>query len=162
MAAPTIDATVSGESANSYVTEQEVEDYLAIHPSSAGWTEALTTDQRKAVLFAALLIDRETFWGMKKDADQALQFPRDGMTDIPEDVKRAQMEQALDIFKGDYLRRLDMLETQDQGIRQISTSESLQRMVPSHPNAFPMFKLCLTARELIAPYVSSSVRSGRA
>ncbi len=55
-----------------------------------------------------------------------------------------------------------MLEAQSQGIRQVSTQETLVRMIPSRPESFPVYRLAPAARELLLPYIESTVVLGRA
>lgn len=111
----TIDATVAGHSANSYITLADAETYFEKKLYTQGW-DALTTDEKNTTLVeAAREIDtylrfrgeryhNETYGDEDR---QALQFPRDyyigGSADvdgelyIPDEVKEAQCEQALHI-----------------------------------------------------------------
>ena len=157
-----IDATASGAAANSYVTEQEALDYFELHPGAKRWDVISSDERRAALIFARILIEREVFWAQKSNASQALEFPRGGDTAVPEPVKHAQLEQALDIVTGGYLRRIHQDELQEAGIRQTTTSDSQTRMIPTRPTAFPMYKLSGTARQLLQPYIDAGVIAGRA
>jgi hypothetical protein len=162
MAVPAIDATASGADANSYVTETEALEYFELRPGTTRWDTISANERRAALIFARILIERETFWGTKSAATQALQFPRSPDTSVPLAVKHAQMEQALDVIDGGYLKRLHQDELQEAGIRQVMTVDTQMRAIPTRPNAFPMYKLCSTARALLQPYIDSSVIAGRA
>ena len=74
--AATIDATISGANANSFVTLDEANDYFATVPDSSTWDDK-TVDQKKRSLIAATRwIDSFVFFGDRCDAGQALKFPR--------------------------------------------------------------------------------------
>lgn len=105
--AATIDATVGGASANSYVTLAEFNAWL----DTRSGTDATTLDAKaddtknKLLITATERIDQDDYLGLKSDADQALKFPRDGLYDedgnsvssitIPARVKRSQYKLAL-------------------------------------------------------------------
>ena len=101
--AATIDATISGANANSFVTLDEANDYFATVPDSSTWDDK-TVDQKKRSLIAATRwIDSFVFFGDRCDAGQALKFPRNNYqvddvelscTVIPNNIKYAQFELA--------------------------------------------------------------------
>ncbi len=166
MAIAAIDATVGGPAANSYVTEAEANAYLEIRPGAQKW-DGLNEDQRRGLLlFARILIDRETFWGRKRAPAQALQFPRSGDEDtvgpfVFQEVKDAQVEQALDLACGGYLRRLRQDEIQESGIRQVTTGQSQVRSTVFRPT-LAVYKLGPASRNLILPFIDHSAVIGRA
>ena len=113
--AATIDATVGGTAANSYVTLAEYDAWLATRSGAAATTaEGRSDDVKNRLLISATeRLDQETYKGLKAASTQALKFPRDGLYDednnsvssttIPARVKRAQYKQALAMDGGDLL-----------------------------------------------------------
>ena len=121
--AVTIDATVGGASANSYVTEAEADDYVDAMIKNADvthWGNGNDDTRRRALAYATQRLDRERYLGARATDTQALQWPRTGVrkpdtyintyavgfpfrittdyftdTEIPEYVKRAQVELAV-------------------------------------------------------------------
>lgn len=101
----TIDATVGGASANSYVTEAEIEDYFSGHPYGTSWEY----DERR-LMYAAILLDSLVAWfNYKWSYEQAREFPRNTFYNdsdflalqfpepiIPPEIKHAQCE--LDLY----------------------------------------------------------------
>lgn len=118
-----IDATVGGTSANSYVTlvaAQAIIDGLIENDDVVAWGTATTDQKNRALYSATQRLDRERFLGARATDTQALQWPRDGVrkpdtyintyaigfpfrittdyyttTEIPDQIKRAQVELAL-------------------------------------------------------------------
>ena len=114
----TIDATVGGASANSYITLSEADsniEGLIIDDDVQAWISATDDNKNRALFTAAVRIDRERFLGARVTNTQALQWPRTGVrkpdtyintyatgfpfristdyftdTEIPEQVKKAQ------------------------------------------------------------------------
>ena len=98
-----LDATVGGESSNSYVTNAEAGLFYADRPQSADW-DALGSAQDGWLILATDRLEQEKYQGERTDDDQALSFPRvDVVVDgievdndvIPPEIKRAQMKYAL-------------------------------------------------------------------
>jgi len=111
MAVSTLVETVAAETANTYVTLAEANQYFEDRPGSTLWSSATTDQKTQALLAACMDIDKLEFLYEIYDQStpQALQFPRTAstimnnrhqLTDssgdpiIPTDIKRAQMEQA--------------------------------------------------------------------
>ena len=101
--AATIDATIKGENANSYVTLTEANDYFDTSPDSSTWTNKTDDQKKRSLISAARWIDTLVFYGDRCDDGQALKFPRnnyqvDGVelacTTIPNGIKYAQYELA--------------------------------------------------------------------
>ncbi len=162
MALPAIDATVSGADANSYDTLANANAYFELHPMGQIWADAEVEDRTRSLLFAVVLINRETFFGQVSNGTQAMKFPRTCCSNlIPDTVKHAQFEQALDLLTGGYAQRLNVIEMKEMGVRQITAAETMQRMGPSFPFAFPMYKLSPTARELISRWMENTYILGR-
>ena len=101
--AATINATVKGENANSYVTLTEANDYFDTSPDSSTWTNKTDDQKNRALISATRWIDSFVFYGDRCDDGQALKFPRnnyqvDGVelacSTIPINIKYAQYELA--------------------------------------------------------------------
>ena len=114
----TIDATVGGASANSYITLSEANstiEGLIIDDDVQAWISATDDNKNRALFTAAVRVDRERFLGARVTNTQALQWPRTGVrkpdtyintyatgfpfristdyftdTEIPDQVKKAQ------------------------------------------------------------------------
>ena len=101
--AATINATIKSETANSYVTLSESNDYFDTSPNSSTWTNKTDDQKKRALISATRWIDTLVYYGDRCDDDQALKFPRtnyqlDGVelacTLIPQNIKYAQYELA--------------------------------------------------------------------
>ena len=101
--AATINATIKGENANSYVTLTEANDYFDTSPDSSTWTNKTDDQKKRSLISAARWIDTLVFYGDRCDDGQALKFPRnnyqvDGVelacSKIPNNIKYAQYELA--------------------------------------------------------------------
>jgi len=121
--AVTIDATAGGASANSYMTLAQADAYVEAMISSADvnkWSTGTDDTRNRALTAAAQRLDRERFIGARATDTQALQWPRTGVrkpdtyvnnyatgfpfrisedyytdTEIPDQIKRAQIELAV-------------------------------------------------------------------
>ena len=78
----TIDATVGGANANSYLTlaaaELIIEGFVQDDDVTA-WASATTDQKNRALYTATQRLDRERFLGARSTDTQALQWPRDGV-----------------------------------------------------------------------------------
>ena len=101
--AATIDATIKGASANSYVTLAEANTYFETVPDSSTWTNKTDDQKNRSLIAATRWIDSFVFYGDRCDDGQALKFPRnnyqvDGVelacSKIPNNIKYAQYELA--------------------------------------------------------------------
>ena len=101
--AATINATVKGENANSYVTLTEANTYFETVPDSSTWTNKTDDQKNRSLISATRWIDSFVFYGDRCDDGQALKFPRnnyqvDGVelacSTIPLNIKYAQYELA--------------------------------------------------------------------
>lgn len=101
--AATIDATVGGASANSYVTLAAANTYFETVPDSSTWTDKTDDQKNRALISATRWIDALNFYGDRCDDTQALKWPRDNYTVdgidlactlIPEGIKTATYELA--------------------------------------------------------------------
>lgn len=169
MALATIDATAGGAAANSYNTLAEADAYFEQRPGGAVWTNQDTVERNRALLFATIIMDTQiVYWGQKRASTQALQFPRTNQSDVNGDpvivvaVKRGHNEIALDMLNGDYIRRLEVIEAKQLGVRQLNTGDTQVRMVPSWSTSFPHYQLPPLAQMFLQPYIESGVMLGRA
>ena len=101
--AATIDATLQGASANSYVTLAEANTYFETVPDSANWINKTNDQKNRALISATRWIDALSFYGNRCTETQALKWPRkdykvDGIklacTLSPEGIKVATYELA--------------------------------------------------------------------
>ena len=101
--AATIDATLQGTAANSYVTLAEANSYFETVPSSANWDNKTDDQKNRAIISATTWLDGLTYYGTRCTTTQALKWPRkeykvDGVdikcTFIPDEVKIAAFELA--------------------------------------------------------------------
>jgi len=74
--------------------------YFAERMGSDVWTSTETADKEKSLKHGTRLIDRCDFVLEKTDEDQEREFPRNGDTEIPDEVKQANCEVALELLKG--------------------------------------------------------------
>lgn len=116
-------ATIGGETSNSYLTLDNVLDndgtviamganeYFVDALHATAWTSASEEDKGKALVSATRFIDAKfVFKGVKTDQDQALSFPRYGVTnldgysylntELPQRLKDATAELALSLLAG--------------------------------------------------------------
>ena len=98
-----IDATISGANANSFVTLDEANNYFATVPESSTWDDKTVDQKKRALISATRWIDSFVYYGNRCDDGQALKFPRnnyqvDGVelscSIIPLNIKYAQYELA--------------------------------------------------------------------
>ena len=113
MADPTIDATVGGASSNSYITRTNAQLYFDTRVAAevAAWTDAATADKDRALISATYRLEQEEYAGVVTDRDQALKWPRAGLSDedgrqyaddeIPAPIERAVCELALALLKSE-------------------------------------------------------------
>ena len=101
--AATIDATIKGENANSYVTLTEANSYFETVPDSSTWTNKTDDQKNRSLIAATRWIDTFVFQGDRCDENQALKFPRTNYqvdrvelscSTIPNNIKYAQYELA--------------------------------------------------------------------
>ena len=121
--AVTIEATAGGASANSYITLSEANTFVEAMISStdvAKWDTGTDDTRNRALAAAAQRLDRERFLGARATDTQSMQWPRTGVrkpdtyvntyatgfpfrisedyftdTEIPDQIKRAQIELAV-------------------------------------------------------------------
>jgi hypothetical protein len=72
--AATIDATVGGASANSYVTLAAADTYFETTPESSTWSDKTNDAKNRALISATRWIDALTFYGDRCSTAQALKL----------------------------------------------------------------------------------------
>lgn len=101
--AAVIDATLSGASANSYVTLAEANTYFETVPDSSTWTSKTDDQKNRALISATRWLDGLSYYGDRCTTTQALKWPRDTYTVdgvdlacslIPSPIKSATFELA--------------------------------------------------------------------
>lgn len=83
---------------NSYVTVLEADEYLADRLYKESWLLLDETTKEKALISALDLQENLCAWdGVPTDEDQALSFPVDEETEVPDDIKASQIEIAFEM-----------------------------------------------------------------
>jgi DnaT-like ssDNA binding protein len=101
---PTIDDTVAGATANSYIDVADADIYFDARLNTTAWDDSF--DQEAALIQACTILDQQDFIGVVSSDTQALKWPRyadDGtslirnyaITSIPTPIRNAQCEIAL-------------------------------------------------------------------
>jgi hypothetical protein len=78
--AAVIDATLSGASANSYVTLAQANTYFETVPDSSTWTSKTDDQKNRALISATGWLDGLTYYGDRCTTTQALKWPREEFT----------------------------------------------------------------------------------
>ena len=101
----TFDSTVSGTTANSYISVSDADDYFSSRFGASTWEDLDTADKQKLLVQSTYRINRERFYGLPTVQSQNLTWPRqllvnvDGLplpsNTIPKEVKWATCELAL-------------------------------------------------------------------
>ena len=101
--AATIDATIKGENANSYVTLTEANAYFETVPDSTTGDNNTVDQKNRSLIAATRWIDSFVYYGDRCDDGQALKFPRNNYqvdcvelacSKIPNNIKYEQYELA--------------------------------------------------------------------
>lgn len=108
MAAPTIDTTIGGSDANSYLSRADANSLADERLQTTNWDDATDPDKDRALIQATRRIDQEKFEGKKDTDGQALKWPRQDAFDddkreidsdiIPAIVEEATFEMALHLL----------------------------------------------------------------
>ena len=81
---------------DSYVTVAEADAYHAIRPSATTWAALSEPEKEQRLVAASDYLDSQyIFTGKKTDQNQPREFPRNGETDTPTEIKKAVFELAL-------------------------------------------------------------------
>ena len=93
-------STVNCKIAITYVTIAEASSYFMTKLGTDSWFNADETLRQKVLSQSTQAIDRLQFFGAKTNSTQRLQFPRNGCTIIPDEIKIACCENALELLNG--------------------------------------------------------------
>ena len=153
----TIDATVGGASANSYIDATAADTILAQHNRGTAWSGLSSDVKNASLIMATRSLEQYSFRGSKASTTQALRWPRDGVVTrdgdeiannvIPDDLKYATAELAY-LFS----QENRFAEAGTEGFSQI-TLGSLSLTIDKHDrkNMTPDY-----VRGFIAHYIMSS------
>lgn len=75
-----LDATVGGDSANSFVLRSAADSYFADHPFSTAWDALTDAAKDTYLIYATMAVDSLCYDGQESSTTQALSFPRSGLT----------------------------------------------------------------------------------
>jgi hypothetical protein len=135
----------------SFTTVTEANAYMATKLESETWTSATTDRRSVALIEATRLINRLRFSGVRTSTSQTLQFPRNGETSIPDQVKWATVELALALLNGiDPETEIRNIGRTSDGFIAMKITYNRQA-VPVHIAAGIVSKL---AWDFIAPYLA--------
>lgn len=127
---------------NSYVTEAELETYA----TDRGIT--LTGDTSVLLVNAWDYVDLQDYSGSKTDDAQAMEFPRNGDTEVPYNIERAQMEAAILIDEG-----TDFFATETQAIKREKIDVLETEYQDGTSSSFVVYP---KVDKLLAPYLANT------
>lgn len=155
-----INAAVGGAASNSYVTLVEAEEYLTAKITNTDWNALNDEDKAGLLISAARQLDLLYWQGSVVDNTQALQWPRYGMvnnhgwpvlpTEIPKDLKAAQVELAYSLALGNFLLEPDTSATEFSRVA-IGDLDVTYRDVPVTATSLPKI-----INKLLAPFLASA------
>lgn len=104
-----LNATPYSQSANSYATLAEADAYHETRLHNTNWSSASDVVKEAALIWAARLLDQESWKGYRETEAQAMRWPRYGiydsdnylLTGVPRMLKEAQSELAFLLIQGD-------------------------------------------------------------
>lgn len=102
------------EYANAYVSSH----YLSMDNIRLKWEETNDNDKSILLINACQNIEMIKFIGRKHNTNQVLSFPRNSFDTIPDEVKNAQVEEAICFFKKD-----DVWESYKSGLKSESIDD---------------------------------------
>lgn len=137
----------------SYTSVGETDTYFASRLHNMDWVEATDPNKQIALAEATRIIDRLNFSGYKTSETQALEFPRNGSTIVPQAIKDATAEIALALLGGvDPERELRGLRVTSRRFSAVGTTYD--------PHGAPLHILAgvpsATAWGLLLPYLSDN------
>ena len=177
----TIDATVGGASANSYLTleaAQALIDGMVENDDVTAWASATEDQKNRALYSATQRLDRERFLGARATDTQALQWPRTGVrkpdtyintyavgfpfrittdyftdTEIPDQVKQAQAVLAVYLHNNkDGLGLSGLEDYKSVSIGSLSvTTAGASSMATGADRVPPIFERYLTGLRISGP-----------
>jgi hypothetical protein len=155
-----LDATVGSIMANSYVTEDEADDYFADRMHSALW-DSVTNKEAFLVSNSRILDWQLKFSGYKTSDIQSMQFPRTGIVlrsgyvvpsdTIPSEVKFAVFELTLASISRDRTADSSLAGIEQVKAGPLFIKASLGGYASSHPKVIPDH-----VRNILSEYIMSS------
>ena len=116
-----------------YGTIYEAAAYFAGRLHDNAWSYANVANRPKALMAATIIIDSLNFKGQKVTEDQALEFPRDDDTEVPEAIRKATYEISRDLLDGkDPELELENLGIVSQGFASVGTSYARNKVPIEH------------------------------
>lgn len=166
----TLDATVGGASANTYLANADADALMDGRQPNTAWVNLPTTedDQNRALAAACVILGRQRWKGYRASTTQALAWPRSYVPDpdpvyggdayladdaIPAAVKRAQVELAYLILSGDF----DAGPTGLEGLKSLKVGAIEIEADSSAPRA----SLPESVRREIAPFLAGGENTVR-
>lgn len=136
----TFDSTISGTSANSYLSVTEANDYFGGRFGADAWDSFTDTQKKQLLSTATKKLDAAKFGGQKKVRTQALQWPRIMLIDqdgysldgvVPQKLKEATCEMAYWIWsEGDrILSDTEILQVDSYNVGPINVQVNKSRIV---------------------------------
>jgi hypothetical protein len=164
MSEPTIDATIAGVRANSYVTAAFAEAYFADTLEAREWLSFPPEDRARGLISATRKIDEEfSYFGVPHDTitPQALKFPREddydaqGRLEIPDGIAYATCELALHLVRQQRMGDLvDRERLQEEGVRRVSVDGLTEEYRPGVWDSFPR-----RVKKLLRPFIDAGGRT---
>jgi hypothetical protein len=145
-----IDATVGGNSSNSYLSLADADSLIAERVGdTSAWTDAQDSDKEKALISATRRLDQQTFKGCKTLNTQALKWPRYDVEDedgypyasdsIPIPIKHATAELAFVLINDPTLlddTGLEAFDAISTGDTSITPKQRQAGTLPAHVQRF--------------------------
>ena len=82
-----------------YADETFGDDYMGDRLNTQEWDDADSATKAKALRHATHLLNHLNYVGARTDPDQESEFPRNGETEVPTEVKQACCEVALELLR---------------------------------------------------------------
>lgn len=130
---------------NGYVIVTEADEYFFTRPGSSNWINLDEISKSRALIHATRKIDTLIFKGVKTNPNSINQFPRNGDTVVPEQIKWACMEEAFAIISDNDENRRKLMQ---QGV----TSFSIGDLSESYDVSTKSIFLSYEARQYLKPF----------
>lgn len=85
---------------NQYTTEAEGNGFAQTYLNTQPWDDAVSNDRNKALSEGTRIINRINYIGVKTDANQENEFPRNADSEVPQAIKEACWLIALALLDG--------------------------------------------------------------
>jgi hypothetical protein len=149
-------ATPAAANANAYADVAEATDELAYDPGGAAWVVETGDEQIQDLVTGARIIDSLPLLGEPSTDTQALEFPRDGDSEIPTAIWKANILLALDIAKKRQAGATDVVNPVVSNVQRArSGDDEVQFFAPSSDLTNPdsLASLPLEVQRLLGPYI---------